>query len=343
MAKILRMGPSCYHVLHIVPPTVAHEMNFFYDEGLRDQDGDPAYELIPGSHAPFMFEQLTLGQTMKERGIDVSMDVKPSTVATLQQHGHEIYIVAGWRNQQPHFVVGGKGIAALKDIKGKRVGIIDIDDVLQVVLSYYLKQAGIEEQDVTWVRGIDPRRAPAALRDGRIDVGFLDAVEIRSMLDEGYNLILDIQKQYPQGRPDRVIAATGKALREKPEQVTSFIKGMIRAYWFLRTMPENIQVTQAIERRLRRQSPDPDEPKRLPQFGSADHAEMMPFPYDGLPTGIEQYLDEQLVTGRLEKRAKADDLVRLDFARAAFAELSSRTDVRADLERAKQVAAKYGY
>jgi ABC-type nitrate/sulfonate/bicarbonate transport system substrate-binding protein len=337
------MGPSCYHVLHIVPPTVAHEMNFFYDEGLHDADGDVTYELVPHSHAPFMFEQLTLGQTMKERGIDVSMDVKPTTVAALQARGQEIYIIAGWRNQQPHFVVGGRGISSLKDIKGKRVGIIDLDDVLQVVLGYYLKKEGIDEKDVTWVRGIDPRRAPAALRDGRIDVGFLDAVEIRSMLDQGYNLILDVQKQYPQGRPDRVIAATGKALAEKPEQITAFIKGMVRAYWFLRTMPENLLVTQAVERRLRRQSPDPDEPKRLPQFGSADHAEMMPFPYDGLPTGIDQYLDEQLVTGRLEKKVKGDDLVRLDLARAAFKELSSREDVRSDLERAKQVAARYGY
>lgn len=343
MAKILRMGPSCYHVLHLVPPTVAHEMNYFYDEGLHDDDGDPTYELVSHSHAPFMFEQLTLGQTMKERGIDVSMDVKPSTVAALQQQGHELYIIAGWRNQQAHFVVGAKGISSLKDIKGKRVGIIDVDDVLQIVLAYYLKKEGIEESEVTWIRGIDPRRAPAALRDGRIDVGFLDGVAIRSMLDEGYNLLLDVQKQYPQGRPDRVIAATGKALAEKPEELKAFIKGMVRAYWFLRTMPENLLVTQAIEKRLRRQSTDPDEPKRLPQFGSADHAEMMPFPFDGIPTGLEQYLDEQVYTGRLGSKVKADDLVRLDVAREAFAELSSREDLRSDLARAKQVAAKYGY
>ena len=37
----LRMAPTCYHVLHLMPVMAAHEMNYFYDEGLRDQ-GRPA-------------------------------------------------------------------------------------------------------------------------------------------------------------------------------------------------------------------------------------------------------------------------------------------------------------
>ena len=31
----LRIAPTCYHVLHQVPVMTAHEMNFFYDEGLE--------------------------------------------------------------------------------------------------------------------------------------------------------------------------------------------------------------------------------------------------------------------------------------------------------------------
>ena len=41
MARKLRFGPACYHVLHMIPIQVAHEMNFFYDDGLRDEDGQP--------------------------------------------------------------------------------------------------------------------------------------------------------------------------------------------------------------------------------------------------------------------------------------------------------------
>ena len=31
----LRIAPTCYHVLHLIPVTSAHEMGFFYDEGLK--------------------------------------------------------------------------------------------------------------------------------------------------------------------------------------------------------------------------------------------------------------------------------------------------------------------
>ena len=40
----LRIAPTCYHVLHQVPVMTAHELNFFYDEGLKTADGSLGYE-----------------------------------------------------------------------------------------------------------------------------------------------------------------------------------------------------------------------------------------------------------------------------------------------------------
>jgi NitT/TauT family transport system substrate-binding protein len=338
------IGPACYHVLHLIPPAVAHEMNFFVDEGLVDEDGQLAYQLVVDSHAPFMFEQLTLGQTMKERGIDVCMDVKPSTIAYMRKHGYDISIIAGWRNQQANGVVGTKNLKSLRDLAGKRIGVIDHTDILVTVLSYWLQEDGLDpNRDVTWVRGVDPRRTPGALRRGEVDAGFVNSPEVEGIVGEGFNLLLDIKKQYPNGRPDRIIAATGRAIDERPEQIKSFIKGMIRAYWFVRKQPETIALIQNVERRLRRQSTDADEPRRMLSFGSAQHAEAMPFPYDGLPTGIEQYLHEAVSLGVLEEAPPVEELCRLDLARAAFAELSQRDELQADLQRAKDVRARLGY
>jgi ABC-type nitrate/sulfonate/bicarbonate transport system substrate-binding protein len=341
--NLLRMGPSCYHVLHLVPPTIAHELNFFVDEGLHDEAGHAAYELVPDSHAPFMFERLTLWQTMKERGIDVTMDVKPSTIAHLRQQGKEIYVIAGWRNYMPFFVLGPEGTTSLKDIKGMRVGVIDLDDILVTMLSYWLVQEGLDPAtDVQWVTGIDTRRGPGALRDGRADVAFCDRVDIDALRSEGYSLLLDVMEKYPNGRPDRVIAATGRAISERPDQMTAFVKAMIRAYWFVRDK-DNFAVTHAMERRLRRDSPDEDERARPAQFGSGAQAEMMPFPIDGLPTGFDQYLKEAEILGHIEGPMDPAEMSRLEFAEQAFGELSSRDDVRADLEAVRAVAARVGY
>lgn len=342
-SRMIRMGPSCYHVLHLVPPTVAHEMNYFVDEGLRDADGHETYQLIPESHAPFTYERDTLWQTMKERGIDLTMDTKPSTIAHSRIHGKELYVIAGWRNQQPFFVMAQPGIESLGELAGKRIGIIDHDDVLVTMISYHLQEAGVPLDSIEWVTQIDTRRGPGALRDQRVDAAFVDGIDLPAVQAEGFTMLLDVASKYPNGRPDRVIAATGRALDERPDEVMAFLRGMIRAYWFLRTMPENVHVTMAIERRLRRWSPDPDEPKRMPQFGSAEHAERMPFPIDGHASGFEQYLKEAVALGTIPEYIEPSELTRLDLAADAFVDLSRRPELQPDLHRVQQVVERFGY
>ena len=41
----LRIAPTCYHVLHLLPVMAAHEMNFFYDAGLKTADGSLGYQI----------------------------------------------------------------------------------------------------------------------------------------------------------------------------------------------------------------------------------------------------------------------------------------------------------
>ena len=54
----LRIAPTCYHVLHLIPVMSAHEMGFFYDEGLKSSDGLPAYTILRQAMVPFGLEKL---------------------------------------------------------------------------------------------------------------------------------------------------------------------------------------------------------------------------------------------------------------------------------------------
>ena len=94
----LRIAPTCYHVLHQVPVTAAHEMNFLYDEGLKSPDGSPCYEILHDSMVPFGFRNGNL-QAMKQKSVDIALDVQSRTVFFQRARGADLYIIAGWRNQ----------------------------------------------------------------------------------------------------------------------------------------------------------------------------------------------------------------------------------------------------
>lgn len=347
MSKKLRIGPACYHVLHLIPPMVAHEMNYFAEEGLVDADGEVGYEFITGGIAPFTFEMETLQQSMKEKGADVAMDVHPSTVAYTRLHGVDeprLTIIAGWRNNNPNCLLAQSGISSLEQLKGKRIGVIDEKDNLVAALSPTLKRRGIDpHNDVQWVRGYAPQKGAKALRDGVVDAAFIPNIDVAGMESEGFESIFDIVRLYPEGRPDRIIVATERALTERRDALRGFLKGMLRAYWFIRTQPEHFDYLRNLEIRLRRNSPDPDELTRPLVNRSPAHTEIMPFPYDARPTHIDEYLAESVELGELDTAPPGDSLTDFSVLDEAFAELSGRDDVKESLNRARDVYTKWGF
>ena len=113
----LRIGPTCYHTLHIVPIMAAHEMNLLSDEGLKTADGSRAYEILRDPMVPFGLEKLGISQGMKERSVDIALDVQSRTIFFQRARGADIYIIAGWRNQVPGVMIGPPHIKSLKDLK----------------------------------------------------------------------------------------------------------------------------------------------------------------------------------------------------------------------------------
>jgi ABC-type nitrate/sulfonate/bicarbonate transport system substrate-binding protein len=136
----LRIAPICYHVAHQVPVMVAHEMNYFYDEGLRSADGFLSYHISHDSMLPFGLEKLAISQAMKEKSVDIALDVQPRTVFYQRSRGADLYIIAGWRNQHTNVWVGPPHIKSLADLKGKRVGISDFNSIRHWAIQIQLKK-----------------------------------------------------------------------------------------------------------------------------------------------------------------------------------------------------------
>lgn len=342
----LRIAPTCYHVLHQVPVMTAHEMNFFYNEGLRAADGSPAYEILPDSMVPFGLEKLGISQAMKEKSVDIALDVQSRTVFFQRARGADLYIIAGWRNQHTNVWVSPPHIKSLADLKGKRVGISDFNSIRHWAIQIQLKKAGLDiERDVEWVRiGVSPRLHRDALRTGRVECAPVPVWYAEELKKEGCNALVTPADQYPNGRPERIIAATGRILEERPEWVKSFLKGMIRSYWFVRDMPKNFDYIDNLERRLRLQSPDPEEGDLTNSSRTARDLEAMPFPLDGKATGFEDMLAEEKRLGELNYDVPAiKEVCAQDLVAEAFNELRERKELETEYQRIRAIGDRWGY
>ncbi len=342
----LRIAPTCYHVLHQVPVMTAHEMNFLYDEGLKTDDGSPAYEILRDSMVPFGLEKLGISQAMKEKSVDIALDVQSRTVFFQRARGADLYIIAGWRNQHTNVWVAPPHIKSLGELKGKRVGISDFNSIRHWAIQIQLKKAGLDlEKDIEWVRlGVNARFHRDAIRAGKVECAPVPPWYAEDLKKEGCNALVSPADQYPDGRPERIIAASGRILEERPDMVKCFLKGLVRSYWFVRDMPKNHEYINNLEKRLRLLSPDPEERIVTHAFRTTQDLEAMPFPLDGRATGFEDMLAEEEKLGELNYNVPPiKEVCAQDLVEEAYKELRMRKELDAEYQRVSTVAERWGY
>jgi hypothetical protein len=165
-----------------------------------------------------------------------------------------------------------------------------------------------------------------------------------SLKKVGCNVLVVPKDQYPDGRPERIIAATGRILEERPDLVKSFLKGLIRSYWFVRDMPKNFEYLYNLDKRLRLQTPDPEERRHNATRYTPVGLESMPFPLDGRATGFEDMLREEDLIGGLDFEVPAiQDVCAQDLVTEAYQELRSRKELEPEYQRVQAIAGRYGY
>jgi hypothetical protein len=209
-----------------------------------------------------------------------------------------------------------------------------------------LRKAGLDiEKDVEWVRcGVGTHLIVDALKTGKVECAPITSVLVDSLKKEGCNVLVVPKDSYPNGRPERIIAATGKILEERPDLVKSFLKGLIRSYWFVRDMPKNFEYLYNLDKRLRLTTPDPEERLHHASRYTPLGLERMPFPIDGLATGFEDMLREEALIDGLNFEVPAiEEVCAQDLVTEAYKELRGRKELDAEYQRVRAVADRCGY
>ena len=181
---------------------------------------------------PFGLEKLGISQAMKEKSVDIALDVQSRTV---------FFQRAARRRPLHHLPVGEINTRTCglprhissrwRILKGKRVGISDFNSIRHWAIQIQLKKAGLDlERDVEWVRiGVAHHLHKNAIRSGEsrvraaTDLGCGGSQEGRVQRAN-----VSPANQSGWGAGARSIAATGRILEEKPDLVKSFLKALIR-------------------------------------------------------------------------------------------------------------------
>ncbi|MBI4529635.1 MAG: ABC transporter substrate-binding protein [Deltaproteobacteria bacterium] len=173
-----------------------------------------------------------------EARYQVGLDPKPFLVCGAKAQGADLHIVAGWLNSPAYAFMAARGrkIATLKDLRGKKIALRVPDGIAGRFIRELFRREGMDaDQTVTWViKGLPSRRFQQPLFDsGEVDAGMVILGDAPGMIEEGYPLLADLSKAYPNGYAVRVTAARGDVVRDEPERLTGVLRALIRAYRFM--------------------------------------------------------------------------------------------------------------
>ena len=126
-------------------------------------------------------------------GGEIQFDVvapQPHIAADLS--GAEIIIIGTYFNKHTYSVVARSGIRSPQDLRGKKIGVLSVVGLNQIVVATALRHWGIEEKSVTLIRAGGSRDRLTALQNGLIDATVVTGAFVDRARAAGMTVLLDL-------------------------------------------------------------------------------------------------------------------------------------------------------
>lgn len=130
-------------------------------------------------------------------------------------------------------LVGSKGVASIKDLKGKKVAVT-VGECNEVLLVKALQSAGMSSEDVEIVN-MDPDAAGAALKAGNVDAAVTWEPWITQLIGEDDANVLYSTKDVPNILLDVVAVPTGSG---KTAETRAFLEALDKATQLVKADPK---------------------------------------------------------------------------------------------------------
>jgi NitT/TauT family transport system substrate-binding protein len=217
-------------------------------------------------------------------GGEIQFDVvapQPHIAANLS--GADIIIIGTYFNKHTYSFVARAGIRSPQDLRGKKVGVLSVVGLNQIVVATALRHWGVDEKSVTLVRAGGSRDRLAALQNGLVDATVLTGAFVDRAKAAGMQVMLDLG-ELTDSFPTVSLMTTRTLQSSKRGLVRSFLQGIGEGIYIFKNDPALGQ--KSLAKWMRTQD------KALLDSAYKSYAPRISYPPYGEISGIQVVVDD---------------------------------------------------
>ena len=167
--------------------------------------------------------------------------------------GSDIKVIAASYNKFPYAFVVKPEIRSPKDLRGKRVNILNYGGSNDLALQLALKEWGLKHSDVQVIIGGDAPTRMGALMAGRIDATILSPPHLTIAVKAGYRVLADMGDMSTNFTQSSLYVK-GSSLKENRDQVKRFVRGYAEAIHVIKM--DRVRTMKVFANRMRIDDPE---------------------------------------------------------------------------------------
>jgi NitT/TauT family transport system substrate-binding protein len=167
--------------------------------------------------------------------------------------GSDIKVIAASYNKFPYAFVVKPEIRSPKDLRGKRVNILNYGGSNDLALQLALKEWGLKHSDVQVIIGGDAPTRMGALMAGRIDATILSPPHLTIAVKAGYRVLADMGDMSTNFTQSSLYVK-GSSLKENRDRVKRFVRGYVEAIHVIKT--DRVRTMKVFANRMRIDDPE---------------------------------------------------------------------------------------
>ena len=240
-------------------------------------------------------------------GGEIQFDVvapQPHIAANLS--GADIIVIGTYFNKHTYSFVVRPGIRSPQDLRGKKVGVLSVVGLNQIVVATALRHWGIDERSVTLVRSGGSRDRFTALQNGLVDATVLTGAFVDRAKAAGLPVLLDLGDLEDYFPTVSMMTTRSFQLSKRP-LVRGFLQGLGEAIFIFKNDPALGQ--KSLSKWMRTQD------KALLESAYKSYAPRLSYPPYSELSGVQVVVDDLASSRADAKGRKAQDFVNEEVLR----------------------------